>query len=454
MDGFAFNIKPTEGSNVSSSIPFASICHGKPGSGDSTLPNTNQTKVPAGFNVKPGRPMTLDEVERLLLADNTNTNATKPIEKNTAQPAFYPPPVLPGFRPFNPQIASSLPTPGIPRMMVPPFLPFLPGSIPNPAFIQLAQIQQFQRRFPHQRRQFLPRPDPRRFHPNQDRNEDEYAGLMTQSNKEWLIKILFSALNFGNPYKEDFYYSSFKSRQLAAAAKAKKGDDGSQIPSVIIPERKAEESTKLEYVPVQYEGSLGKIQAANVKCPRKLLDVDFKQPTKIIDPSQDRPATPVGRAELNAFRRLLLDIERLYVVILDIDEEDKKMGALPEDQRSPHADRRRELCNELFKGIYDERNANINKRIASVRKGVALIVRSLQVLTDLNQKAVIVKSLLDPSNSHYITNYREKGLHQLDCREILTETLNQLREYKLPQVDNLTNSLSTLTISRYQASRH
>lgn len=432
MDGFAFNIKPNMCSNDQNNKLFAPICHGKPGSGDSLLPHpTPQSKLPGGYNGKPVKPMTLDELEKLLLSDNSqddnaNSNNLKPVDKpddplkkffpgvnlvtidkqekkissdppnniqfpiistnehNKTRPLFYqnPPPLLHGFRPFNEHI--NRPITGIPRMMIPPFLPLLPGPIRNPSLIQFQQ-----RRFPHERRQFTYRPGG--FYPNPGRNEDEYAGLMTQSNKEWLLKVLKGSLNFANPYREDFYYVSFKSKQLAAAAKAEKGDGDFQIPSVIIPERKVDESTIVEYVPVQFEGSLGKIQVANVKCPRKLLDVDFK--SKIVDPSQDRPTTPVGRAELNAFRRLLLDIEQLYVVMLEIDEEDKKMGALPEDQRTPHADKRRELCNQLFRGIYDERNNDINRKIASVRKGLSLIVRSLQVLSDPNQKAAILKSL-------------------------------------------------------------
>ncbi|XP_015794435.1 protein PAT1 homolog 1 [Tetranychus urticae] len=427
--------------------------------------------------------MTLDELERHLLNDNpkntqietkpvqnagnnlnkffpgvdlTNNNQERRVLPEPFQPLVSSTIVPPSNETINPKpLFSSLFMPGnrpliqqfvptvIPR---PPFVPFLPGPIPNPSFIQhhqMQHLQQLHQRFAHQRRQFYPRPGTPYQHHDRSSNDDEYAGLMTQSNKEWLIKIQNSALNFTNPYKEDFYFVSFKTKQLATAAKAKKGDNGSKIPALIIPERKNDDSTKVEYVLVQFEGCLGKIRVIDVKCPRKLLDVDPKHPTEIVDPSQDRPMTPIGRAELNAFRRLLLDIEQLYALMLEIDEEDKKMGALPEFQRVPHANRRSDLCNQLFRGVYDEQSENINQKIASVRKGIALIVRSLQVLSDSKQKAAIVKSLLDSNNSHYVTNYRDKGLHHLDFKEILTDVIASLKESQLPEIDLLSRKLNS-----------
>lgn len=36
---------------------------------------------------------------------------------------------------------------------------------------------------------------------------DEYAGLMTQREKQWLINIQMLQLNTGTPYIHDFYYT-------------------------------------------------------------------------------------------------------------------------------------------------------------------------------------------------------------------------------------------------------
>lgn len=45
-------------------------------------------------------------------------------------------------------------------------------------------------------------------HPRQGEEvEDEYAGLMTQKEKDWIIKIQLLQLNTDNPYLDDYYYT-------------------------------------------------------------------------------------------------------------------------------------------------------------------------------------------------------------------------------------------------------
>lgn len=46
---------------------------------------------------------------------------------------------------------------------------------------------------------------------NRDRPEktqpiDEYAGIMTQKEKDWVIKIQLLQLHTDNPYVDDYYY--------------------------------------------------------------------------------------------------------------------------------------------------------------------------------------------------------------------------------------------------------
>lgn len=36
---------------------------------------------------------------------------------------------------------------------------------------------------------------------------DEYAGLMSQREKQWLLNIQMIQLNTGTPYIDDFYYT-------------------------------------------------------------------------------------------------------------------------------------------------------------------------------------------------------------------------------------------------------
>lgn len=40
-----------------------------------------------------------------------------------------------------------------------------------------------------------------------DQNRDEYAGLMTNREKQWLLNIQLLQLNTGTPYFDDYYYT-------------------------------------------------------------------------------------------------------------------------------------------------------------------------------------------------------------------------------------------------------
>lgn len=293
---------------------------------------------------------------------------------------------------------------------------------------RLPQYSQYQQKVPLQRRQMMTsnRNRGNSFNHDKGNKDDEYAGLMTQRDKEWIIKIQNLQLHFDDPYKEDYYFVTFNSRKLTAAAK-ETSDGKSTIPSLIIPERSKagseNKSNERTYEPLRFEGSLGKIQVSNVNNPRKLLDIDGKLPS--VDNS-DRTVAPVGRAELNNFRKLLLDIENLYVVMLNIDEEDKKMGALPEETKATYLEKRNELCLQLFHGIYDEKNENINYKIVSIKKGRSLVFRSLIVLTNLVHKYKIIKCILQNNN---LKNMASQGAHQeygLNYGQILTEAIKSL----------------------------
>lgn len=197
------------------------------------------------------------------------------------------------------------------------------------------------------------------------------------------------------------------------------------------------------YVPLQFENSLGKIQVSNIQCPRKLLDLMSvsEKRTQSTDqtstPAHDsEPVKPLARKELTKFRKLLLDIERLYLILLKIDYEDKRMAALPDDQRQPHVELREQLCRQLFEGITrpvdpsvaskDVTSVRLNAQIASIRKGCALIFRSLELLHDVRQKEVIISDLLDEENFHLIANQKDKELYSLDYLKILFQAMKSI----------------------------
>ena len=44
-------------------------------------------------------------------------------------------------------------------------------------------------------------------------SEDEYAGLMSQKDKQWIINIQLNQLKCDNPYVDDYYYTMYQARK-------------------------------------------------------------------------------------------------------------------------------------------------------------------------------------------------------------------------------------------------
>ncbi|KAI1301525.1 Protein PAT1 -like protein 1 [Halotydeus destructor] len=210
---------------------------------------------------------------------------------------------------------------------------------------------------------------------------DEYAGLMTPQEKGWLRKIQFFQLegSIKDPYKEDYYYVVHSLKKLKRA------------PFIVLPERSkdqaAEEQENKErsrYQSIQYHGTLGKIQVSNINRPRKM--VDLSSLSEAVRKAGQNIQSNIPVRKPSNLHKLLLDIERLYLILLDIDYEDKRMAALPESAKALHLEHRQELCQKLFDGLTDEAGL-LKEEICSVRKGRSLIVRALMLLSDLKQKA-------------------------------------------------------------------
>lgn len=68
------------------------------------------------------------------------------------------------------------------------------------------QQQQFQQQ--HQQQQRIRHDSGGGFKQrNSDQIRDEYAGLMTNREKQWLLNIQLLQLNTGTPYFDDYYYT-------------------------------------------------------------------------------------------------------------------------------------------------------------------------------------------------------------------------------------------------------
>lgn len=331
------------------------------------------------------------------------------------------------------------------RIPFPPMQPHLLALQPsmfrpvvNPLLMQqqLQHLQQFQRNPNFVQRQRTPFSPHQSFDtpPHHRQQGDEYAGLMTLREREWLLKIQYLQLEglISDPYKEDYYNVALNSKKLM------RGKDNNSpagnAPTLVVPERSirrtgdgeddnARPRQRLQYEPLQFANSLGKLQASKLDRPRRLLDLTMLNEKNAC--TESIPSTP-SRAELAKLRKLLMDIERLYLVLLEIDYEDKRMAALPESARGEHRRKRSQLCKKLFDGLLAE-NGQLNDLIGSIRKGRSLIFRSLTLLDDARQKAFLISQVID-RKLHTRQTPEEKTLYGIDYGKLLRDAIDAVNK--------------------------
>ncbi|XP_014207366.1 protein PAT1 homolog 1 [Copidosoma floridanum] len=178
---------------------------------------------------------------------------------------------------------------------------------------------------------------------------DEYAGLMNHREKQWLHSIQLLQLNTTQPYVDDYYYTVFCYRmnkknenhngnKINNNSSIKKCDnmkggrnsnnnnsngyrdsrdrDQQQQPTIPKPT-----------TPMQFENSLGKLQYSSVTAPRKIIDMD-------VVPNSDPHQTPtVQQKDTKKTRQLLLEIERMYVLLLKLEDIGNPIAILADQQR-------------------------------------------------------------------------------------------------------------------------
>lgn len=84
--------------------------------------------------------------------------------------------------------------------------------------------------------------------------------------------------------------------------------------------------TRSPYAPAQFENSLGKLQYSSVTAPRKIIDMD------IVGNSEKQEALPPPPKDTKKTRQLLLEIERLYLLQLKLEDINNPLALLSEQQ--------------------------------------------------------------------------------------------------------------------------
>lgn len=335
------------------------------------------------------KPLTLEELERNILtqgslinnsirsveeieAELTGNRNRKPVGMLPPPPAAHLPP--PFMRPpvgLPPPLGMPLPPhvrgmniPGVPMngsVILPQMGQWPPGFPPNMSQMPSNQSNQPKCRSPIN--------DQHRHH---DDTYDEYSGLMSTKEKQWLMSIQINQLISDNPYVDDYYFTVLRLRFLG---KLRQGNERKDGPKLILPERaKIEAKT---YAPAQFENSLGKLQVVTYTAPRRIIDVSIAQSS---ESGQD---PQVAVKDLRKFKQILLDIESMYVWLLDL--EDAEIRVAEDTDPGPHhqaaADYQLKLQNFLSSGdrllqVMFVRKGKVTRQI------INLVVQRFQYVAD------------------------------------------------------------------------
>lgn len=281
---------------------------------------------------------------------------------------------------FHPNFAGGLPAgmrPGIPPPMtrLPPHLlnmqanPLLYQSQPqNTAQFNQRLVQEIQQNHPmlnhvynvqqRQQQQMHHNNNNRHMKYNNHSNGkpedyDEYANLMSNRDKQFLITIQLMQLNTETPYFDDYYYTMYKERtrmrgpdnesqahrdnQLNHPFTQPRGHaqmllrqfnninkNGYQNQKNGGRERRNSESsqknekeppTPRTYTPLQFENSLGKLQCGSVTAPRKIIDMEIVAMAEIGNLNSAAEFTLQKKS-----RQILMHIETLYKLVLKLED--------------------------------------------------------------------------------------------------------------------------------------
>ncbi|XP_023657299.1 protein PAT1 homolog 1 [Paramormyrops kingsleyae] len=217
------------------------------------------------------------------------------------------------------------------------------------------------------------------------RIRDPYSNLMTQREKDWVARIQMMQLQSTDPYLDDYYYQNYYEKMEKKQERDRDSSSKKEHTTKLITPQVA----KLEhtYRPVQFAGSLGKLTVSSVNNPRKMIDAVV---TTRSDDEEKRE-----KQVWNKRRQILYTVEKMYSLLLEVQDFEKKFIQTPEEQRDALLDQHKnhtiQLYNTLREKEWDDRVSDEQcLMIMSVRKGKRLVSRLLSFLPPPQAAAVVM----------------------------------------------------------------
>eukprot|EP00063_Salmo_salar_P076251 XP_014051086.1 PREDICTED: protein PAT1 homolog 1-like [Salmo salar] len=216
------------------------------------------------------------------------------------------------------------------------------------------------------------------------RSRDPYSNLMTQREKEWVAKIQMMQLQSTDPYLDDYYYQNYFEKMEKRQERDRDGVRKEHTTKLITPQVAKLEHT---YRPVQFAGSLGKLTVSSVNNPRKMIDTVVTSRT---DDEEKRE-----KQVWNKRRQILYTVEKMYSLLLEVQDFEKRFMQTPEEQREALLEQHKTHTLQLYASLkekeWDDRVSDEQcLLIMSVRKGKRLISRLIPFLPPLQAATVVM----------------------------------------------------------------
>ncbi|XP_048089215.1 LOW QUALITY PROTEIN: protein PAT1 homolog 2 [Alosa alosa] len=268
---------------------------------------------------------------------------------------------------------ASHPQPMTPKMAQPRFGPLSPR--PAPFYSPSANaLQRF--RFPGSVIQLHPQhkrllsqrpPKPHSSTYRKPERWDPYAELMSDKEKEWIIRLQMIQLQSENPHLDDYYYQEYYKRMEAKLAEEEKRGDWAkrETPKLTTPY-----VTKTEYYTpvVHIEGSLGQVAVSTCFSPRRAIDT-----IRGHSPDED------GRHP-----RLEVHIEKLFSALLEVEEAARRKVYVSVEEKQQLLQDMQRKVEQVYSQIRHTNPQESNEEFLPcllVSKGKRLLARLLPFLS-------------------------------------------------------------------------
>ncbi|KAM9320382.1 protein PAT1 homolog 2 [Gastrophryne carolinensis] len=305
------------------------------------------------------------------------------------------------FRPMSPNISTPV-RPMTPKMVGMHFGPMSPRPSMSPFFSPMGNA--FQRfkvpghvtQLHPQHRRILSQRQRTQSRKLWDSRPDPYASLMSQKEKDWVIKLQMIQLQSENPHLDDYYYQTYYEKLERRLAEEE-----------FIGERKKKEPPKLvtPYIQkaetyesvVHIEGSLGQVAVSTCYSPRRAIDA-----IPFVMPDEDIKASGYQRL------RMLKLIEKLFIKVMDVEELERKMPLLPEEHHFRYQQKQSYRVQSICEALKirtcscEEESEDEFLQILQIGKGKKLIARLLPYLH--NEQAVEILLTVVQHLSYLIMN--------------------------------------------------